>query len=90
MVMPLSKLGIKVGGLLRHDFAGSGHAHHQVDIDRIEQKGDLRSASVDGIERRGSFALVGKICFRRNGVGSDAEDGFQNALVQEHDVEFAL
>ena len=75
---------------MRHDFAGSGDLHDQIDIDRIQQEGNLRGTAIDGIERRGGFAFVGKIGFGGHGVWSDAEGGLENALVKQNHVQFAL
>ena len=48
------------------------------------------SAVVDGVESRCGFALVRKIRLGRDGVGRDAQCRLENALVQQHDVQFAL
>ena len=75
---------------MRHDFAGERNAHNLLNIDRIKEKGDLRGAAVDGVERGGSFALVGKITFGGDGLMGDAEGRLENSVVQEDDVQFAL
>ena len=84
------ELGVEVGGFLGHDFAVGGYVHDQVDVDGIEEKGDLRFALVDGVEGIGGFPFVGEVGFGGDGVWRDAEGGFENALMEEDDVEFAL
>ena len=84
------ELGVEVGGLLGHDFAGSGDLYDEVDIDRIEEEGDLRGTTIDGIECGRGFTFVGKIGLGGHGVWSDAEGGFENALVKENHIKFAL
>ena len=75
---------------MRHDFAVGGYVHDEVDVDRIEEKGDLGFTLIDGVEGIGGFALVGEVGFRRDGVGRDTEGGFENTLMEEDDIEFAL
>ncbi len=73
-----------------HDFAGGGYLDDEIDIDGIEEEGDLRGAAVDGIECGRGFTFVGKIGLGGHGVWSDAKGGFENALVKENHVKFAL
>lgn len=84
------ELGIEVGGFLGHDFAGGGDAHHLIDVDGIEEKGDLRGAAVDGLESGRGFAFVGEIAFGGDGLRRDAEGGLENSIVEKDDIEFAL
>jgi hypothetical protein len=84
------KLGVEVGGFLRHDFASGGDAHDLIDVNGIEEKSDLGGATVDGIERGGGFAFVSEIALGGDGLRSDAESGFEDSVVEEDDVQLTL
>src|SRR6266403_5034505 len=55
---PAHQLGIKVGRLLRHHFAGSGDFHHLLDVAGIQQERNLRAPAVHGIQSRTRFPLI--------------------------------
>jgi len=75
------KLGVEVGGLLRHDFAGRGDFHDLVNGARIQKKRDLSAAGINSVKREGGFALVGEMRFRGDGLRGDAESGLEDSFV---------
>src|SRR5271167_3873723 len=83
-------LGIKVGGLLRHHFSRGGDAHNLIDIDRIQEKRNLRCTAIDGVESSGGFALVAEISFGCDGLQGNAEGRLKNSVVQQDNIQLAL
>ena len=73
-----------------HDFAGRGDVPGLIDAAGVEEESDLGGAAIDGVEGGGSFAFVGEIFFGGGGGEGDAEGGLEDAVVEEHNVEFAL
>src|SRR6266480_3163293 len=84
------KLGIKVGGFLRQDFAGSGDFHDLLDGTRTQKKTDLSAPGVDGVESGPRFAFVSEMGFRGNRLRRDAQSGLEDSFVKQDDVKFAL
>ena len=84
------EFGVEVGGFLRHDFVGGGDLDDFFDVDGIEEEGDLGAAGVHGGDGGGGFALVREIHFLGSGLQGDAESRFENAVMEQNDVEFAL
>lgn len=84
------ELGIKIRGLLGHDFAGGGDFHNLIDTARIEEERDLCPAGVDGVEGGSGFAFVSEMGFGGDRLRGDAQSGLENSFVEEDDVELAL
>src|ERR1700752_78093 len=84
------QLRIEVGGFLRHDFAGGGNPHDQLDLDGGQQKRKLRGAAVDSLQSGKCFAFISEVCFRSHCTRCDAERRLENALMKQNDVELAL
>src|SRR5437660_6840919 len=84
------KLGIKVGGFLRQDFAGSGDFHDLLDGTRTQKKTDLSAPGVEGVESSPRFAFVSEMGFRGNRLPRDAQSGLEDSFVKQDDVKFAL
>src|SRR5215472_1303006 len=84
------ELRIEVGGLLRENFASGGDLHDLIDGAGIQEKRDLRSARVHGIESGAGIAFVSEMGFGGDGLRSNAESRLKNTFVEEDDVEFAL
>ena len=84
------ELGVEVGGFLRHDFVGGGDLYHFFDVHGIQEEGDLGAAGINGGDGCGSFAFVGEVHFLGGGLQSDTEGGFEDAVVEKDDIQFAL
>ena len=84
------QLGIKIGGLLRHNFSRGGDAHDLIDIDRIQEKRDLRGAAIDYIEGSGGFALIAEIFFGGHSLQRNSKRRLKNAIVQKDNIQLAL
>ncbi len=84
------KLGIKIRGFLRQNFAGSGDFHDLFDAAWIQEEGDLRAARIDGVQSSGGFAFVGEMSLSGDSLRGNTESGLEDSFVEEDDVEFAL
>src|SRR5229473_4891379 len=84
------QLGIEIGRLLRHHFAGRRDLHHLLDVAGIQQKRNLRASTVNGIECRQGFPFIRQVRFRRHRLRCDSQCRLQDSFVQQHHVQFAL
>src|SRR2546429_9492120 len=84
------KLGIKVGGFLRQDFAGSGDFYDLLEGTRSQKKTDLSAPGVDGVERRTRFAFVSGMGFRGKRLPRDAQSRLESSFRKQDALKVPL